>query len=719
MCDTTGYVPPSAAGKQVKCSNSDCMVPLFTAPEPNRSKSTGMPERISDQAVQQEERLAQPTKKRSPMAMYGILGSVLLVAGIGLKVYLDQAPDDEKFNVPFNIPFQPVADEDEDTDGTESEDVAVDEGADAEKVIRRLADQMILSAQTAVNRDKALCRRLTADAFLKIGDQERSTAELAQLLIVSHQRNRSDDFYRITPCSKKYWQAVRDGEQAAAAALLTRMQADARTIPTYGLLAVDAAVSWGAVLVHRDQSAAARELVERLDVDDTVRSKSDALHRGAWTFGMMSAAAIGQHSDSPIVALTVQEPVAWAIAKELALQQQWDSALAWAEVWPDDVTQGDLLAVIAGQAVRDGASAEVMDSIASAAASDASRQRVQAVLAQQSDDRWQLASSLLPPSSEQVAQEMPSVSQLIRYRTPQLVASEQTARMLAELAHSAAVREDTESAATVIISMLRTLMKDLPPTSPVREASQELDDSEDDVHRKIRTALGRSSSANVDADFRKYRRGLDRLAAAVEERRLLLICLLCGIVEADGGAALNSALDQSELLTDELTLDPLCHLISGEAILAGGHVPVLEAVESVRTPRGQRTPEQLEDVVAKLWFETLRSVGPNHDDTILEPLQTTSDLPGLRSCLQCRVAEALAVRSDVAVLDAIARVSSEVSRELSLWTAALWLVRAGQLDEVETWISGTRLSATDRVMTMSGVVNGLDLTPPAEEAETP
>jgi hypothetical protein len=34
MCETTGYVPPSAAGKNVKCANPKCMVPVFTAPAP-------------------------------------------------------------------------------------------------------------------------------------------------------------------------------------------------------------------------------------------------------------------------------------------------------------------------------------------------------------------------------------------------------------------------------------------------------------------------------------------------------------------------------------------------------------------------------------------------------------------------------------------------------------------------------------------------------------
>jgi hypothetical protein len=36
MCETVGYVPRSAAGKDIRCANRDCMVPIFTAPRPEK-----------------------------------------------------------------------------------------------------------------------------------------------------------------------------------------------------------------------------------------------------------------------------------------------------------------------------------------------------------------------------------------------------------------------------------------------------------------------------------------------------------------------------------------------------------------------------------------------------------------------------------------------------------------------------------------------------------
>ena len=49
-----------------------------------------------------------------------------------------------------------------------------------------------------------------------------------------------------------------------------------------------------------------------------------------------------------------------------------------------------------------------------------------------------------------------------------------------------------------------------------------------------------------------------------------------------------------------------------------------------------------------------------------------------------------------------------VCRENSLWTAAAWLGRSGQRTEAEEWTRNGRLSATDRVLTMSGIITSLD-----------
>ena len=712
MCDTQGYIPPSAVGKQVKCLNSECLVPLFIAPEPGKSRSVNPDSRVNEQAVQQEEQLARPAKKRSPVAMYALLGGVLLVAGFGLKLYLDQEPNIDNLSTPIDVDYSLTEDEDSESRASASAGVAdiLDETFDVRTVVSRLAIQMIQAAELSVNRDKALCRRLTADAYLRLGDTERSQTELKQLLNVSHQRNRVDDYYRINPQAADYWAAVRQGDQNKAIALFRQMQPDAETIPKFGALAIDAAVMWGAILVQQDLTSAAQQLVEQLAVDESVRSRADMHHYGVWMAVTMSAAKIGKPSESPIAMLVWKNRIATAIAVELALQEQWETAIVWAKLWPDQFVHGDILAEIARQAVRAEVSESVIDSIINGSAiSKAGQDRAEAVLAEFTDDR--LASAVIKLQSSATAKvcEMPSIGELLRYRVPSLTDSQQSARILADLARSAASRGKADVAAKVIVSLFNELVTDLPPTVAVRAASAEQDQSPKAIQIRIRKHLGQSDSADVSSEFRGFRRGLDRLAGAVEKRRLLLIRLLCGVVQSDGGASLNQALEGSPLLLNELTADPLSQLIAGEAILAGGSVPVLAAANSVSVPRGERTAAFPDDDVAAVWFNTVLTVGQKDDAQLFKAVESTPSLPGLVGCLACRIVESQANQNDVSILDAIAAVKGRTVRENAFWIAAVWLTRGGQAEEVEDWVSIQRLAATDQVLTLSGIVSGLEL----------
>lgn len=709
MCDTRGYIPRSAVGRQVRCSNSDCLVPLFTAPDPDKAKNTASLSRMRDQAAVQEEQLARPTKKRSPLTMYGVLGGVLLVAGLALRSYLNQEPNVNRFKQPFVIPPIVAAEGNVETSsGAADPEISTDDVFDARALAQRLTDEMIRSAQMSTNRDKALCRRQTADAFLRLGDKKRYEMELDQLLVVSHQRNLDNDYYRIMPQARLYWNTAEQNNHTTTDALFAGMQSDAKTIPQIGLLATEAAVKWGAILVQRNASENVLRLVERLKVDDTVRSDVDGLYRSVWAALTVSATEAGQRSDSPIVTLIWTNPVATAIVVELSLHGQWDAAVSWAKHWTDESIRTELLAEIARQAVRQQASPSVINDVTEAASNaEVSRSRIQLILAQLSEERLQSAVIELKSDEKPVTREMLSMREVMRFRRPDLSADRERARTLMELARSAAAQRKNELTAAAIVSLFDCLRTTLPLTVAVREASQELDESADTLRTRLHRQLG-TSDGDVSV-FHNYRRGLDRLAVDVEQRRLYLIRLLCGVVEIDGGAGLRRALEKSEPLAAELMLDPLCQLIAGEAVLAGGSVPQLETVTEVRIPRGRRTRAQAEDSLAPIWLATVQASRKSYDQTLFRAFDSTRGLPGLRSCLQRRIAEERASDADVKILPAAAAVKSAPCREYSLWTAAAWLVRSGQVAEVEKWTGRRRLTATDRALAMSGIISSLEL----------
>ena len=75
MCETAGYVPTSAAGKEIRCANPKCLVPVFTAPGIQRKKA--------DEPA--------PEKKGLPIILLVTLG-LLLVLGGGAAWYVFNRP---------------------------------------------------------------------------------------------------------------------------------------------------------------------------------------------------------------------------------------------------------------------------------------------------------------------------------------------------------------------------------------------------------------------------------------------------------------------------------------------------------------------------------------------------------------------------------------------------------------------------------------------------
>jgi hypothetical protein len=66
MCETEGYVPPTAAGKEVKCANTKCMVPVFKA-----------------KAATVEAPPPPPPKKSNLVMLIGITVVVMALIGVG------------------------------------------------------------------------------------------------------------------------------------------------------------------------------------------------------------------------------------------------------------------------------------------------------------------------------------------------------------------------------------------------------------------------------------------------------------------------------------------------------------------------------------------------------------------------------------------------------------------------------------------------------------
>ena len=717
MCDTKGYVPRSAAGKEVKCWNKECMVPLFTAPGPENTRKPSTDSSISDQAEQQQEKLTTEAKPGNPMLKYGVIGAVSLVAVLGVKMYLDQEPDLDQFNKPITITPAPGDNLPEDSPtssgNTEPREQVVSEVEAARVTIARLADKIVDAARISTNRDKALCRRYSADAFLRIDQTDRAEQEFAQLMVVSQQRNRDDAYYRIVPRARIYWSAVADNDTSLSDEIFEKIAEDAASLPDAGLLGIEATIKWAAILVQRGKVSDAQTAVARLAVDNTVRGQRDQLLYAVWSAVTNSAAAFGLHSDTPLILLSAERPEVIAVGLELALQSQWQAAAAWAQATENIYIRSAVFAQVARRMLASGASESAAQVLTDAGNPAEVQQRLMAVLSRRNVDELQVAANAILPTEPPAQRPMFSIQEILNYSVGDDAAAVQKTRLYIDLACSAALLDAHDTTTSAIIAAHRALGAQLPTTEAVRQASLQLDQSQSDIEARIRQALGRPDSDDVTKEFRNYRRGLDRLASAVERRRLLLIVLLGQVVKIDAGKGLTMAMEQDEALRNQLTLDPLCQLLSAVAVLAGGEIPLLADATQVRIAKGKRTQDQAEERLAVSWQQLMADVRQEYDKTLFDTLDTQLVLPGLRSCVRLRIVESQAAGGNLSILDAATEIANASDQEQSLNSAAFWLTRNGQAEAVENWLGGkTRLTPSATAQVLAGIVQGLPLEEP-------
>jgi len=247
MCDTVGYIPRSAAGKEIRCANRECMVPVFIARRPEKK--------------QEEE--AAPAKKLTPKNLLMAAMAVGLIAfAVGFFIK-NQPPEITKNPQPEEFHPKSVVAKDK---GDEPAPVAVvvekpitlgEERKPALTLMARAAEDK------SHNRSRALCDRLTAHTAAECGDLETAGKFLEML---EHAEN-GLTFYRVPPLTSLAWRDLTGGRHEAPRASpggpldeATRAAAD---LPVEGAFSLDAAAWLAAALTVAGRDGPARALVAK------------------------------------------------------------------------------------------------------------------------------------------------------------------------------------------------------------------------------------------------------------------------------------------------------------------------------------------------------------------------------------------------------------------------------------------------------------------------
>ncbi|MCA9062862.1 MAG: hypothetical protein KDA96_07380 [Planctomycetaceae bacterium] len=752
MCDKPGFVSKSAIGKQVRCANPNCMIPVFTVPDPDAPETeTRVPSR-ADISADADDAVAKAAsggnEKKNSMVVYGIAGAILLVLTLVGTHFLNNfgATDESELSRPVQpVSYEPLPDADNSETELTDTDTASANGdlqeTPVEKVnpldeAKRIA--ALLSAQ-AVNeqKDKGLIRRATAAAFFQTGQTALADNELKQLSTLERGTGGAGRLYRqIGPLLTEYWTRKNSGDAAAA----TRLNAAfplAETIRNIGRLETEDLLGLASVLVVESRIEDAERLVAMCQRDRTNDAERDAMSGAAWFHLASRLRTFGLAPMSAMETFNWDDALWIAVGTELALRQEWDAFDRWIARSPSTADRSNLLAAAVELGSRRQLPADVCQKLETLAdATDAAtslRIRALTAAALRDSERLNNCETRLNALAPGTAAVVPEMKDLLDYNIRNTQSAQQNAEAAAAVAAAAVVNNNEAIVQAALNQMMAQIRSLAPPVTLTRPLIHDVEEESRRVKARIKTEYGLSNDTQIDQRFRAYRTGVNRLSTAAEQRRVLLVTLLSRIVRAGGAAAVNQLLEtENGAVLAEVAVDDLSGIIAAEAIRSGKDVASLKSIPpGLRIIGSTRLAPPRNVVIGSILPMAWASQRDQRLDTAMlnlaigdprSPLPTTL-LPRQREALINELIETAAQNTSLTadqILDQVARVFGttfpaaaktfrDILQEESYQTVSRMLARRGDHAAAEKWLSAQKgkIDESDRLRAIYGLVLGL------------
>ena len=326
MCESPGFIPEKAQGKDVRCWKKTCRLPVFQAPMPEREPEP------------------EPEKKGLPafvrLGIPVLLGLAAIGGGAWYAVQPKELPTIDPIVAPTPDPNTPGVDEDPGP-GLFREPETTDEGPTFLPLadIRAEAVEKIGAASRDRNvQDGNSAARRAAEVAVVAGDFASINDRLKQIS--------GADFYRIKPLTMLAHVALQGGDTGTA----TRAADDAlkfsQRMPRRGRQPLDWATALAEVLVRLGRDDEAANLLDTHSSPD-LRGELSALWTGAADLGTYNVAATRRSS----LVRDTDNPQWLAVTRALVARGEVDRALAWAQR-ADRPVRDDALTLWAGTLAR-------------------------------------------------------------------------------------------------------------------------------------------------------------------------------------------------------------------------------------------------------------------------------------------------------------------------------------------------------------------------------
>ena len=723
MCETAGYVPPTAAGQEVKCANSKCMVPVFKAPA---AVVVAPPP---------------PPKKSNLLPIIGVTVVVLVVAGLGMFVLpgllaskpkpsglTDEAkalmaemskgnsgtPTTSTKTTPANTTPSNTTTTPSTTKNGETSPVPKSAEATVAEALKQLNEACLVGDRR--QRSKPYCRQLAAEANALASDAAAAREHLAQLIVVG----KDVPYYRIVPNLELFWSEWSAGDKAAAAKSLDAALADAPKIPKLGRNQLEIAGRLAAALVAGGRIPDALAVLQG--------------HQSAETDGQL-AAHVQMATDGRLARLTSlravlpwSAPQAVAATAALVTRGQLTAARDWAAAQPNEEAKSECLAIWAEGAARGQAQPGSADSNQEivAAVQGLAPPLAARVWARAAYGRFaakdvggtaatlKLARDLLATVAMPSEPTMPEIKQTMKYTLPAEAPLVQAATAAAEIAFvqslSADTLKDAEASLELALQFARGLAPGLPAASQRSNAAEQLGAS--GLLGLLKGELKLKTDDEARLAVGKYRRALTDITDAARHRLELQTRLLSRF--ADAGlkdkvwiVVSSRSAESDASLRDDFLATPL----------VGELLEIFHGTETEKAIQGalsaNTTPKRPDVAVLR---DLLKKGDAQEAAEFVSGLDTKS---GRRDELTLTMATWLATSDKLdTALQFIGRLDDIVLREEAYRLTAGLAAQRGHTEALSKQI-GLANQATERAALCRGLIGGLKQAAVADDLPEP
>ncbi len=342
MCETAGFQSKKAAGREVRCANKDCLVPIFTAP-PDESA-----EKAKAAAAAEAEALAAESASKG-LSVGAYIGIAVVAAAVlgGGAFFLTSEPASKELSVEEKLAAARERDGTPNSPGIttpvpgtkpDPDEPAVPPKPVGPPIAEIRATSLKLMAYTSLQRDrnqrKPFCRRLTAEAYAISGDFPGVEQQLTQLDKVGSQLK----YYRILPLVQIAWKHLENGNPAGATTAVADALPLVRDLPTFGTDATDTMTELATLLVAMDRTSQAVAFLAK---------RNDAGPLGQFLEARLRSESFAKLSFDSAVSMrpvTGWSAPQWvAVTVSLVAKGMPDKALAFAKQAPDQAAVEDCL----------------------------------------------------------------------------------------------------------------------------------------------------------------------------------------------------------------------------------------------------------------------------------------------------------------------------------------------------------------------------------------